>query len=217
MAILIQKYKDEEMGRWEIGDQPVIFGRAVDATVFIEDPAVSRQHAQVERSGDSYTITDLDSHNGTFVNGKQIVQARLKNGDEIVIGKYHILFMDDSPAVKEASDMMLLKEESKHAAKLDEKSWFLSVTAKNFEQTTFLQKSDYLVGKSNDCDIILTGWKVSAVHAMLVKDSGGIKLINVSDKKPVLLNGKPAPKKITISPNDEIGIGGYTLKIFTKE
>lgn len=221
MAYLVQKYKDEEMARWEIGDAPIIFGRAVEATVFIEDPGVSREHCQVEKKGDSYIITDLDSHNGTFVNGKQIVQAQLQNGDEIIVGKYIMVFIDEEiqpqPAEKPEKERMLLKHEIKHGPKIDEKKWYLNVKIKDSEQTTSLFKSDYLIGKSSNCEIELSGWGVSNVHALLIKDINGLMILNVSDKKPIFINDKEAPKKSVISNNDMVKIGKYELRLFQKD
>lgn len=216
MAWLVQKYKNTEITRWDIGDTPLVFGRAVDATVFIEDPGVSRQHCTVEKTDDGFILTDLESNNGTFVNGQRIRQTRLKNGDEILIGKYVFLF--ENPATVNRSEFMVVQKEQRHDPAMDARAWYLTVTAKNFEQTTFLKKDDYLIGKSEECDIGLTGWFVSAVHAVLVKLGPDLHLVNVSDgNKPFDLNGRPCAKKTRLNPGDTFAIGGYELKVFTKD
>jgi pSer/pThr/pTyr-binding forkhead associated (FHA) protein len=216
MAWLVQKFNDTEITRWEIGDTPLVFGRAVDATVFIEDPGVSRQHCTVEKTEEGFILTDLESHNGTFVNGQRIRQTRLKNGDEILIGKYIFLF--ENPATINRSEFMVIKKEQRHDPALDAKAWYLTVTAKDFEQTTFLKKGDYLIGKGDQCDIGLTGWFVSPVHAALVKHGSDLYLLNVSDgNKPFDLNQKPCVKKTRLNPGDLFVIGGYELKVFTKD
>ena len=61
-------------------------GRAPDNDVVISDLSVSRNHAELRRVGDMYQIADLDSHNGTFVNGQRIVTAPLTEGDIVGIG-----------------------------------------------------------------------------------------------------------------------------------
>src|SRR5215468_2012932 len=61
-------------------------GRAPDNDVVISDLSVSRHHAELRRVGDSYQIADLDSHNGTFVNGQRVMTAPLTEGDILGIG-----------------------------------------------------------------------------------------------------------------------------------
>ncbi|MBV6496959.1 MAG: GGDEF domain-containing protein [Acidobacteria bacterium ACB1] len=76
----------------------VVLGRALEADVRVNDTQVSRQHASVRavRSAESgqlaYILTDLDSRNGTFVNGGRIKERRLSNGDKITIGETILRF-----------------------------------------------------------------------------------------------------------------------------
>ncbi|HSS91701.1 MAG TPA: FHA domain-containing protein [Streptosporangiaceae bacterium] len=61
-------------------------GRAPDSDIVISDLSVSRNHAELRRTASGYQIVDLDSHNGTFVNGQQIGSAPLTEGDIVGIG-----------------------------------------------------------------------------------------------------------------------------------
>jgi ABC transport system ATP-binding/permease protein len=61
-------------------------GRAPDNDIVISDLSVSRNHAELRRTASGYQIVDLDSHNGTFVNGQQIGSAPLTEGDIVGIG-----------------------------------------------------------------------------------------------------------------------------------
>ena len=54
---------------------------------------VSRRHAELLRDGATFTITDLGSLNGTFVNRKRIESAQLEDDDELQIGKYRLTFL----------------------------------------------------------------------------------------------------------------------------
>jgi hypothetical protein len=74
------------------GDRTQI-GRSPECEVFLDDVTVSRKHAELVRSGDTYTITDLGSLNGTFVNRKRIESAELEDDDEVQIGKYRLTFL----------------------------------------------------------------------------------------------------------------------------
>ena len=61
-------------------------GRAPDNDVVVSDLSVSRYHAELRRAGDAYQIADLNSHNGTFVNGQRVTSAPLAEGDIVGIG-----------------------------------------------------------------------------------------------------------------------------------
>lgn len=64
----------------------ISFGRAESNTVTIRDAKVSRQHAQIQQQGSEYVLIDLNSSNGTYVNGQRIEEHVLTAGDEIRIG-----------------------------------------------------------------------------------------------------------------------------------
>lgn len=69
-----------------------LIGRAPDCDVFVDDLTVSRNHAVIRRSGTSFTITDLGSTNGTFVNGKRVQTAELVERDVVSIGGHVFRF-----------------------------------------------------------------------------------------------------------------------------
>ncbi len=78
--------------------EDVILGRALEADVRVNDTQVSRQHAKVTaitgetRSLTEYVLTDLDSRNGTFLNGRRVRRETLQNGDKITIGETILRF-----------------------------------------------------------------------------------------------------------------------------
>jgi FHA domain/zinc-ribbon domain len=68
-------------------------GRSPDCEIFLDDVTVSRKHAAVTRNGDAFTVDDLGSLNGTFLNRRRIDSAPLEDGDELQIGKYRLTFL----------------------------------------------------------------------------------------------------------------------------
>jgi pSer/pThr/pTyr-binding forkhead associated (FHA) protein len=70
-----------------------LIGRSPECDVFLDDVTVSRRHAELVRQGETFTITDLGSLNGTFVNRKRIESAELDDDDELQIGKYRLTFL----------------------------------------------------------------------------------------------------------------------------
>ena len=74
-------------------------GRHPDSDIFLDDVTVSRRHAEFYRHGDRFTVRDVGSLNGTYVNRDRIEEADLFGGDEVQIGKFRLLFMAHSPEV----------------------------------------------------------------------------------------------------------------------
>lgn len=70
------------------GSNPI--GKASNNTIQLNDPKVSSHHADLWVSKDRYTLTDLNSTNGTFVNGQKITQQDVYQGDQIQIGDSRI-------------------------------------------------------------------------------------------------------------------------------
>jgi hypothetical protein len=69
-------------------------GRSPDCDIFLDDVTVSRRHAIVAKAGSTFTIEDLGSLNGTFLNRRRIERADLESGDEVQIGKYRLIFLE---------------------------------------------------------------------------------------------------------------------------
>ena len=83
-ALLLWMEGEEIKGRWTLAKPVTSIGRWEDNDVVIDDRWVSRHHAQVRREEENYVIVDLDSKNGTFVNGRRIAAPTpLADGDEI--------------------------------------------------------------------------------------------------------------------------------------
>ena len=81
-------------------DGPLILGRDSSNQVEVDDPAVSRRHCSVsEVSSGVFEIADLDSHNGTFVNGTRVSRSALQHGDRIRIGASEFVFLTGAEGV----------------------------------------------------------------------------------------------------------------------
>ena len=70
-----------------------LIGRSPECEVFLDDVTVSRRHAELVRDGETFSIRDLGSLNGTYVNRRRIESAILENDDEVQIGKYRLTFL----------------------------------------------------------------------------------------------------------------------------
>ena len=74
-------------------------GRSLAADVRFDDPTVSRRHALIVRQADGVRVLDDRSLNGVFVNGERVEWSALGDGDEIVVGRYRLTFLDATALV----------------------------------------------------------------------------------------------------------------------
>jgi hypothetical protein len=78
--------------RTVLGSSPVLLGRSRECDVVLDEPNVSRRHAEVRPEGDGWTVADLGSTNGVKVNGRRVAEAPLQPGDEITLGLARLRF-----------------------------------------------------------------------------------------------------------------------------
>jgi hypothetical protein len=79
--------------RFLITSDGVTIGRSAASSIFLDDVTVSRSHAVVEKRVVDFMLRDSGSLNGTYVNGEPAAEVVLQTGDEIQIGKFHLLFV----------------------------------------------------------------------------------------------------------------------------
>ncbi|MDQ3065615.1 MAG: FHA domain-containing protein [Actinomycetota bacterium] len=70
----------------------LVLGRSKDCDLQVEDANVSRRHAELRREGSSWWVVDLDSTNGTDLNGKRVQRSKLSDGDTITLGDTELVF-----------------------------------------------------------------------------------------------------------------------------
>ena len=68
-------------------------GRSPESEVFLDDVTVSRRHAEFRRGAEGWSVRDVGSLNGTYVNRVRVDDQRLKGGDEVQIGKFRFVFL----------------------------------------------------------------------------------------------------------------------------
>ncbi|GMV07678.1 MAG: hypothetical protein AMXMBFR53_39530 [Gemmatimonadota bacterium] len=97
---------------YDLDKDTIVIGREDDVDIVIDNPSVSRRHAQVRKEGAGWVVEDLGSSNGTFLHGEKIAAPKaVKEGDEIGFGKFSVVF---GKAVGDAVDQAA-KAAPKHA------------------------------------------------------------------------------------------------------
>ena len=92
-ALLLVMRGSNAGSRFRLDSDLTTAGRHPDSDIFLDDVTVSRRHAEFYRHGARFTVRDVGSLNGTYVNRERIEEAELTGGDEVQIGKFRLLFL----------------------------------------------------------------------------------------------------------------------------
>jgi pSer/pThr/pTyr-binding forkhead associated (FHA) protein len=83
-------------------------GRSMECDIVVADPGVSRLHARLDKSEEDWVLVDLESRNGTLVNGEKIREIKLQPGDVIQLGGASFVF-EAEPGVDESDESTKLE------------------------------------------------------------------------------------------------------------
>lgn len=199
MATLILKYESKVIKEFPIQKSAVVIGRAPGNEVVIDNLAVSGSHARVSIEEGKFVVEDLNSLNGTFLNGQRIRKSVLKQGDLIAIGK-HTLEYSDHGGLNPL--MMMPAERSSQAARADQTVVLDTKQRRDFlakataiaegadpetktqvaclvtqagrtEQPEYILTSKiYVIGKDKSASVRLKGWFLPRVAAIITRRGG---------------------------------------------
>jgi pSer/pThr/pTyr-binding forkhead associated (FHA) protein len=104
--------------RIDVLEKDLVLGRGLGCLFEFRDESISRTHARLRRSLDGVRITDLDSRNHLLVNGVRVQQARLKNGDEVCLGKIRLKYKEPG-AIQDASEESQVERHGRQTVVID--------------------------------------------------------------------------------------------------
>ena len=96
-ALLVVKRGPNAGSRFLLDQATTSAGRHPDSDIFLDDVTVSRRHAEFRSESGTFTVVDVGSLNGTYVNREPVDSASLSNGDEVQIGKFRLVFLTGTP------------------------------------------------------------------------------------------------------------------------
>ncbi|MFD8592178.1 FHA domain-containing protein [Streptomyces sp. NPDC059637] len=91
-ALLVVRRGPNSGSRFLLDSDLTTAGRHPESDIFLDDVTVSRRHVEFRREPGGFTVSDVGSLNGTYVNRERIDSTALANGDEVQIGKYRLVF-----------------------------------------------------------------------------------------------------------------------------
>jgi hypothetical protein len=92
-ALLVVKRGPNAGSRFLLDSDLTTAGRHPESDIFLDDVTVSRRHAEFYRQGERFTVRDVGSLNGTYVNRERIEESVLNAGDEVQVGKFRLVFL----------------------------------------------------------------------------------------------------------------------------
>jgi ABC transport system ATP-binding/permease protein len=176
--------------RLRLGRSPVTVGRAEDNSIRIANDRVSRYHARFEATAGGVAVTDLNTRNGTYLNGERLKGERriLASGDTVTVGGEPIRFLAGRPTAFAGGPPAPV--EGPH--------------------TIRLQGDQLTIGRDPANDVELRDPNVSRFHAEVVSGVDGWELHDLGSRNGTRLNGSLI-ERAPIQSGSEIGIGPFRL------
>lgn len=224
MAKVILKFKEALIKEYEVDKPSIRIGRREGNDIRIDNLAVSGNHAKIQKVDGAYIIVDLKSTNGTFVNRKKIVQAKLHHMDEITIGKHTLIFEDETQPPREAEapgDEVAAEEPAPPATPTEERPKAAHPTQEMpLARIQFLEPRDQpevtlhkkltIIGRRDDADIRLKGIFDPKVAALINRKPSGYSILP-EEKVKIKVNGELVSRQTELSDGDVIEVGALKL------
>jgi pSer/pThr/pTyr-binding forkhead associated (FHA) protein len=233
MIKLTLKLKDTQLEEFNLDKDQINIGRSKENDIVIDNIAVSRRHAQIERKGGtSYFLRDLNSANGTFLNGGQIDanDHELRDGDAIGIAKFALLIQGIARAPQETPKAIPKEDidgtmifdvprrkptpEPEAAAEPKAFQWpALSAIKGSTKGKEFrITKETLTLGKGPNDDIPVEGWFVSSRHATINRRGDRFYISHTGGAfSSTKVNGIAIKERHILKNKDEIDIGNCTF------
>ncbi len=232
MARLIIKSGEKLLSEVNVTKTIAIGREAGD--ILIKNPAVSARHCQVEKIGLRYVLSDFGSTNGTYIGSKKITSKDLRHGDIFTIGKFTFEFdnpEDDYTPVtpfEDESDLsgktMVMPADSLkdvmagsattarvEPKPVDESAKLFVSQGSETPKLVTLDKDVLLLGSGSSCDIILKGFTIGKVCALIRKTGDKYRIVYQGGMAKLKFDGKGCAEKI-LEDADRFSIGSYSFE-----
>ena len=232
MAKLIIKFNNEVVDHVELRQGDMKIGRKPGCEIFIDNLAISGEHANVFTVGEDSFIQDLNSTNGTFINNKKITKHHLKNGDAVDIGKHTLVFIDETskkqedfaktviinPGARESSVPKPTPAVAEAAASITIESPTHKAPLPKIErQGAIFVLSGVNSGKRIELSKKVTNLGRVGKRAGSITQTDDGYLLGVGEDEAPKLNGRPIPHNgAKLKNGDIIDVGGTRLQFYLK-
>jgi len=162
---------------WPLTGDVLTIGGQVGNHIRIDDPTVSRQHAEISLVDDDYVLLDLRSSNGTFVNGQQVLDLHiLRDGDEIEVAGQHLRFK--APGAVRDSNLESVSGAPAAAA---------DIGILLFREVPLTER-ELTIGRAAENQLVINDPRASSEHAKIVREGGDYWLIDLRSSNGTFVN-----------------------------
>jgi pSer/pThr/pTyr-binding forkhead associated (FHA) protein len=205
-------------------EQDLTLGRHDDNIIALPGRGISRYHARITKDGDDFFLHDLESGNGTFLNGMRITPGErylLKNKDSIAIDTFDLLFYATDELLEKSYqeeitendilEVKLLKKVLKAVDKETVPSFEVlngSAEGEKFYLTDEIH--ELIIGRDPDIDFSINEHVISRRHAKVVKRWGGISIRDLESKNGTFVNNRKVIEEY-LHDGDRIALGTIVL------
>ena len=231
MARLVLSLDSQVMAEYNMNKERYTIGRLPDNDIRIDNPAVSGHHSLIINILNDSFLEDLNSTNGTYVNGKLIKKHALQHGDVVTVGHHQLRFVEDDEAQDEFEKTMVIQPSARPVEKLrsaaDAASALSATGARKalVDGAAALKKAKLQVlsgafaGRELDLNKALTTLGRPGVQvAAITRRADGYFIVHVDSGKEgdfPLLNGAPIGATATkLTDNDVIQLAGVKMGFF---
>ncbi|MDD9952391.1 MAG: FHA domain-containing protein [Zetaproteobacteria bacterium] len=237
-GVLLVQSGAKQGEKFRLGPSGIILGRE-KGDLLIPDDQVSSSHCLIQLVASEHVIFDMNSSNGTYVNGKKVVRQSLSNGDTILIGRTIILYENQDlaralkvPSIAEKQYAPVRKFGEEHSERTSvvqtmiaqtipkEKVWkiILEICYEDGQvETIDTDQQQLCLGRDSGIGRLSSDAGISRRHLVIrVNQSGEVFAKDDGSTNGTLLNGQPMTGLHMVRPTDQIKIGFCDLKIMSR-
>jgi pSer/pThr/pTyr-binding forkhead associated (FHA) protein len=234
MARLVLSLDSQVMAEYNMTKERYTIGRLPDNDVRIDNPAVSGHHSLIINILNDSFLEDLNSTNGTYVNGKLIKKHALQHGDVVTVGHHQLRFVEDDEQQDEFEKTMVIQPSARPVERLrtaaeaaDQAAAGISATAKAralaagalVKNAKLQVLSGAFAGRELELSKALTTLGRPGVQvAAITRRADGYFIVHVDSGKEgdyPLVNGSPIGAQVTrLADNDVIQLAGVKMGFF---
>ncbi len=234
MAILQLIFDGKVKQEYEINKNEFTIGRKSTNDIVIENKSISNHHAVIIRKGDDYILKDLESTNGTKLNGKKVNAKTLKHGDHIGLFKHTLSFVllsveeeniqadkkvssyddlvssDETVMLNTSQINNLVPEYKSDGGDKESAGARIEVTTADNMTVYDIKERPIIIGRNEHCHIKTGGWIFTpAISAVIKKDLSGT--YSIKPEATILINDKKVKTKQLLKNNDRILIRNISI------
>lgn len=194
MAAVVVEFGGKEVLRVPLKGPSMVIGRDPSTDVHLDNRALSRRHAQIEKRGAAIWVRDLGSQNGTYVNGERIGEPRpLAGGDVIEVGRYRVMIEGVEEARADTPVLTLTGPEGKHR--------FAMVG------------DEIIIGRAPSCDIAIGHKSISRRHLRISIEDTTFIAEDLGSQNGTRLHGKRISGPTAFRPGDQLQMSEFSIEL----